>query len=243
MLSGSVSKYLWDTRVRNEDVAAILKKLISKGGSFLDAGCGENAIASFFSLGQVVGVDINVPTREQNSSMFVRGSIVALPFDDRSFEYAGSVDVLEHLPVEIREIAIGELCRVARSGIVLAFPFHGEPEILDTQYRDNLAAREKEIPDWLDEHLRQQYPDISNIQQFIEAEISRSGGSAKIDLFYSELFTITRFLRWSSTRSSAMYLASNLFFGVFRPLFFRRLNRSNSYRAVLIATFSGRVSS
>ena len=53
---------------------------------------------------------------------FVAGSVVDLPFPDRSFDVVGCFEVLEHLPGDLPRRALSELARVARQAVVLSVP-------------------------------------------------------------------------------------------------------------------------
>jgi SAM-dependent methyltransferase len=52
----------------------------------------------------------------------VHGSVTELPFGDDSFDATLCCQVLEHMPFEQSERAIGELIRVARQGAVISVP-------------------------------------------------------------------------------------------------------------------------
>src|SRR6185436_5572861 len=116
-----VNTWSWDVRCRNLDVANELNRRLGQGQTLLNVGCGENTLIRRVSATSVYGVDINFPTTRRSTSDFISGSIVELPFDDDSFSFVSSVDVLEHLPLEARIAAIRELVRIARNGIVIAF--------------------------------------------------------------------------------------------------------------------------
>lgn len=55
----------------------------------------------------------------------VLGDVRALPFADGAFDAALCCQVLEHLPFEEFENALGELGRVSRHGLVLSLPDNG----------------------------------------------------------------------------------------------------------------------
>lgn len=88
-----------------------------KGGSLLDVGCGRGEILEFArdeGFDPVVGVDV-VPLLDH----VVKGSLAGLPFDDDSFDWVTCFDVLEHvLPIDT-ELALSELKRVAKRGVLL----------------------------------------------------------------------------------------------------------------------------
>ena len=99
--------------------------------SFLDAGCGEGFVAGRVIEAlpgiELVGCDVSadaldIAARAIPQGRFVPGSVVELPFADRSFDVVGCFEVLEHLPGDLPRRALGELARVARHGVVLSVP-------------------------------------------------------------------------------------------------------------------------
>lgn len=78
----------------------------------LDAGCGEGVLVEeYASRLRIEGLD------ENYSSARVRiGSLLALPYDNATFDRAMCLDVLEHLTFDEQPNALAELSRVLRSG-------------------------------------------------------------------------------------------------------------------------------
>ena len=78
----------------------------------LDAGCGEGVLVEEFkSKLAIVGVDPNYA-----SETVTKGSLLALPYPDASFDRALCLDVLEHLSFADQGAAVAELYRVLRRG-------------------------------------------------------------------------------------------------------------------------------
>ena len=111
---------------RAEELAAKVHAFVLPGGGerALDAGTGAGALA--FALAprvrEVVGVD-RVPellarARERAAAFdnvtFVEADITKLPFEDSSFDLAGTLRTLHHVPRP--ELVIAELVRVTRPG-------------------------------------------------------------------------------------------------------------------------------
>jgi SAM-dependent methyltransferase len=98
---------------------ALLERVGGARGDLLDVGCGTGGILRSLGAGaKVVGVDSEELAlrycREQGEYRVVRGSALALPFADASFDTCVSLDVLEH--VEAEQALLGELRRVLRPG-------------------------------------------------------------------------------------------------------------------------------
>jgi ubiquinone/menaquinone biosynthesis C-methylase UbiE len=86
----------------------------------LDAGCGEGVLVEeFHERLQIEGVDANY-----SSAHVRRGSLMALPYPDRSFDRVLCLDVLEHLPYADQPRALAELRRVVRDDgeVLLSLP-------------------------------------------------------------------------------------------------------------------------
>lgn len=89
----------------------------------LDAGCGTgNNLAHLRRFGRAVGLDLSDEALRFCRSRGVaaaRGSLLALPFPDGSFDGVTSFDVLYHRWVEDDAAAVREIARVLRPGGLL----------------------------------------------------------------------------------------------------------------------------
>jgi SAM-dependent methyltransferase len=78
----------------------------------LDAGCGEGVLVDeFHDRLAIEGLDPNY-----ESPRVRRGSLVALPYGNATFDRALCLDVLEHLPYDEQPKALAELFRVLKPG-------------------------------------------------------------------------------------------------------------------------------
>ena len=97
--------------LNDKKAKASLKKL---KGKILDAGCGDGRFVTYadvgvdFSRGMLKGAK----SRHQDR-IFVQASILHLPFKDKAFSAAFTVDVLLHIPRDKRKNALEEMDRVA----------------------------------------------------------------------------------------------------------------------------------
>jgi SAM-dependent methyltransferase len=222
------------TRLRNRDVAREITRLLDPGSKVLDAGCGDFGLAPFLPTVKVVGLDV-VPAPETGENFeFVSGTILAMPFADRSFSVSASVDALEHLPKDRRAAAIDELVRVASDGVVVAFPRGKEARRIDEEYARVLTAHGRPAPGWLSEHLAAAYPEETQVIEAIERAAGAGRRSASVEVHYSEWDTGARLIRATDVWSPKLSLLVDLLMGILAPLL-PRPPRERSYRAILVA--------
>lgn len=138
-------------------LASLANEIISRAGgnkiSVLDVGGGNGHLASFIP-----------DTRYCLAEPKVNGiSGIDLPFADHSFDYVVSCHVLEHIPVEDREIFLGQLLRKSRRGIILLNPFH----VAGTYVKERLELVIKltDAP-WAKEHLECSLPELEQIEDY-----------------------------------------------------------------------------
>jgi SAM-dependent methyltransferase len=225
-------KLAWDTRCRNVDVRGLLRQF--PGASILDAGCGEYGLAAFMPRSNITGADI-LPVESVDPQLHYKyGSITNLPFENGAFDVAVSVDVLEHLPQGMRAAAVNELVRVARKAVVIAFPSGRAARRMDEMFASKLSASGQPMPDWLEEHLAQPYPDTENIIAAVEKAAAKDGRNTAISVSYSEHLSVARFLRSWASRSKYCYVAANLLSGMLSPLM-PNASAESSYRLIVVA--------
>ena len=231
-----IYKFGWDTRCRNVDVANVLRPMTGTETTILDAGCGNHGLAAFMPTAKITGVDILPPDEIAATLKYVHGSILDLPFDDLSFDIAVSVDVLEHLPADLRETAVQQLIRIARQAIVITFPAGEYARTIDSAFAAELQSRNQPLPEWLEEHLRDRYPEARDIVAAIESESSRLGRSVTVKTLHSEHSSAAKALRWSAARSKYIYIAGNVAAGITLPLM-PKATGENAYRSIVVAKF------
>jgi SAM-dependent methyltransferase len=231
----------WDTRSRNALPARLLRPLLSTGAAkpLLDVGCGSLGVAEFLSGQPVIGVDLPDSVTASTNKAVVGGSVMALPFPSGSFAVSSCIDVLEHLSVADRAQAVAEIMRVTDKAILIACPHGQQARDCDDEYRRAAAVRGRSLPDWVEEHLRQDYPEEAAIIELIHDAAASSGRKADVASRYCESLSVSRLIRSAASRSNLMYVAANLFFGIILPLL-PSLGPHDSYRMVLLVNLSNK---
>jgi SAM-dependent methyltransferase len=136
----------WWYRGRRRILAAVLDGLALPGDArILDAGCGSGRnMVDLARRGSVCGVELASASLDAAAARQVGevrpGSLEEpLPFDDRAFDLAVALDVLEHVGDDA--FALRELARVVRPGgrLVLTVPQYawlwGEHDVLSHHHR------------------------------------------------------------------------------------------------------------
>ena len=138
--------------VRYYPIYRQLKDILPVGGTVLDVGSKGRGIGLFHHA-EFIGVDLSFPRTKEKYLIPIQGSVLNLPFCSRSFDVVVCSDVFEHLHEEDRTVALRELLRVARKGLVIGFPTGDAARTSDRFIAEMMRRRGRDLPHWLEEHL------------------------------------------------------------------------------------------
>lgn len=119
----------------------------------LDVGGGEGWLAAF-----IPDMDYCLVEPDTNG---ISGT--DLPFADKSFDYVVSCHVLEHIPVESREIYLDQLVAKARKGVILLNPFYEEGSLVEDRLKLFIDVTNAQ---WAHEHLECGLPRVSDVEEY-----------------------------------------------------------------------------
>jgi ubiquinone/menaquinone biosynthesis C-methylase UbiE len=232
-------RYGWDTRSRHQAAAAVLREAtaehhVGDGPVLLDVGCGRAGIAAFLPPVEVMGTDREPPAETLPNRPFTRASIDELPFADSSFPYVSCIDVLQELPLDVRERGVAEMVRVAREGLVIVAPQGQVADRADADFERALRARGAPVPPWVRASRANPYPTVAGVV----GAIRRAEPCAAISATYAEPVRLSRLLRAVAVRSSAGYAVANLMFGLLSPLI-PTPHGTRAYRMFVVARLGG----
>ncbi len=203
-----------------------------------EIGSGAAGITEFLAH-PVTGVDSAFERTDDKANPWlerVEGTATALPFADRSYDVVLSLEMMEHLPDEVRAAALREMLRVTRPGgrLIVTFPAGATAARLDGWLNAAYRRRHGRDHPWAVEHLQNGLPDADEI-----GRLAASVGPRSVRLrrhawapawrLQQLLFSVEWGYPW--TRAAGIHTTPTARL-LFRTM--RHLNRGDCYRAVLL---------
>lgn len=119
----------WQKKWKHQ-IANIIKDVTGKYDfdDVLDVGCGSSPNINYIKAHNVVGIDINKEAiawmHGYSTAKFRVGSLLQIPFSDKSFDCLTCIEIIEHLYSNQIDTALSELSRVVKDDgiVILATP-------------------------------------------------------------------------------------------------------------------------
>ena len=132
----------------------------------LELGSNEHKdLEAFLPNDEILYTDLVLTEKMKSDPAFMQADGSDLPFEDGSFDFVVSLDVLEHVPEERRKLFFSEASRVAGKAAILSFPYQA-PYIQDAENRVNSFYKAVTGDDfiWLKEHRENGLPDLNRVE-------------------------------------------------------------------------------
>lgn len=220
--------YSWriDVWLRYSRIAKELNNLAGEKITILDIGAGGRGISEFIDTDRfkIYVLDINPKAfGDMNSELVpIIGDGSRLPFLDKTFDAAISVDSLEHVPDALKKNYICELFRVARKKVIMHFPVAGgEYDGLNYDVKFNDAYKHyfrNDEPNTY-EHIKAGLPRLTDLKEFFsDSEIK---GTQNCSVWYRYMIL-----------ERLPYV--NLVSGLYYKLFLERDNQKSPFHSCMI---------
>ncbi len=159
-----------DVVVRYSPIVRSIKKEHLKTKIVLEVGGGGEGIGYYLPDYQIVDCDINFSKTVLPNVKQVKYNGGKLPFPESSYDILVSVDVIEHIPSNIkRRKIINEMLRVARKKVIIAVPVGKNSLEAVKVFRKLYQEKHKGCNHkFAEEHIRYGHPSKKMIIQTIE---------------------------------------------------------------------------
>lgn len=146
----------------------MLQAGIDETGTILDIGCGpEMLFRDFLPDSKMSFVDPLIP---EGTLGTITGNIFSSTLEDKKFDAVCSVDVLEHVPPEVRERFIQKMSSLATDYVVLGFPTSDSSDAaeVDSAIEGLYKTIHEKDYSWLEEHFRYGLPSLKETVEQLE---------------------------------------------------------------------------
>lgn len=148
-------------------------------GCVTEVGSGSSGAAPYLGK-KMVGVDTAFLGEEDELLQQVNASALHIPYPDESRPAVISVDMLEHIPPNLRDQAIGEIVRVASQLAIIVFPEGPRAERQDGSLELLYRRHHSEGFHFLDEHLEYGLPRLEELERSLRSAFDVHGRDATI---------------------------------------------------------------
>lgn len=142
-----------------------------RGETLLEVGSGSEGIARFTSERWRLTfcdqdfTDYGAVEVPDDGLRRIEGDVTALPFADGEFDVVVALDLLEHLPADLRPKALAELARVTRSRLIAGCPCGEAALRADRALARYYGLQPRRMPPWLVEHLDNGFPEPDDLNR------------------------------------------------------------------------------
>ncbi len=236
-----LKKHFWgqhpESALRYAPVISEIEKIKIPNAKILEIGSGSLGITPYLKQNiDAVDVDFSGPPSPYIKK--IKGKAWSLPFAKNSYDITISVDVLEHIPPQLREKSIFEMIRVTNNLAVIVVPTSQESESQDKDLQAHWNKTFKIKNQFLDEHVKYGLPQSENILVYIDRSKRLLGKDLKVRSYPNLNLAIRNILMrtWISNNRYLYYLYLKGFLPLVPLLKFA--NFGKTYRRVFVIEFA-----
>lgn len=226
-----------EAALRYAPVVREIKRLKLIDAKILEVGSGSLGIVPYLKR-EIDGLDVDFTGPKTPLLKRIRGKADNLPFRKNSYDVAISVDVLEHIPPQLREQAIYELIKVAAKLVVIVIPQGDEAEKQDKSLHETWNKTFQDKNQFLEEHVKYGLPKTEQVLVYIDKSLRQLNKKAKTTS-YPNLNINVRYIlmrTWIS-KSKFMYYLYLKGYLLLLPVL-KYMNFGTTYRRVFVVEVS-----
>jgi len=234
------NKFYWrqhpEAALRYLPVVSQIKKAKLEDSKILEIGSGSLGIAPYFKR-KIDALDVDFTGPQTDLLNQLKGNAWDLPFRKNAYDVSISVDVLEHIPPNLREKAIYEMIRVTKQLAIIVAPSGEDAQKQDKKLQQKWNQIFKEKNQFLEEHVKYGLPTSEEILVCIDKALRKLGKTAKTKSFANLNLTVRNFLMntWITKNKLKYYLYLKGYLLLIPIL--RFCNFRKTYRRVFVIEF------
>lgn len=234
------NKYYWrqhpEAALRYFPVVSTIKNLKYVNSKILEIGSGSLGIVPYLKM-PIDGIDINFSGPQTKLLNKISGTAWDLPFRKNSYDITISVDVVEHLPKNLREKSLMEVLRVAKKLSIIVIPVGKLSEKQDQSLHKHWRSKFKKDNQFLKEHTENGLPTTDEILVAIDRSLRKLNKKGKVTSRpLLNLFVRDILMRTWITKNKMIYYLYLKGYLLLIPLL-KHLNFGNCYRRMFVIEF------
>lgn len=226
-----------EAALRYLPVVAEIKKAKLENSKILEIGSGSLGITPYLDR-KIEGVDIDFSGPQSEKLTKTKGSATNLLFRKNSQDVTISVDVLEHIPSALREIAVFDMLKITKKLAIIVVPIGEDSEKQDKELQNHWKKIFTEKNQFLEEHVQNGLPKTDEILVYIDRSLRRLEKKAKTISYPNLNLKIRKLLMLSwITKNKFLYYFYLKGLLLLVPIL-RFANFGKTYRRVFVIEFT-----
>jgi hypothetical protein len=146
-----------------------------------EVGSGSVGIAPYLRR-PFTGLDTDLGRSTHPLMTPISASVLDTGFASASRPCVVSTDMLEHVPVDLRQRAVDELVRITEQLLILAVPSGAEAEAHDQEMAERFRDRRGAEHRFLLEHVEHGLPTHAQLREYVEQALAHCGRSGTVTM-------------------------------------------------------------
>jgi len=220
-----------DTALRYLPISDLILEREIRNPSILEVGSGVKGITPYLK-DHITGADVSFDGEIPASMTAVEITGTSLPFEDNTFDYVISVDMLEHVPSSERSKIIEEILRVARAKVFLAVPCGRLSQEHDRELDDFYQSIKGSRYHFFKDHVENGLAEKQEIEMILKGTAQAMGLSVQLTIQKNVNLLVRSFFMklWIRSKTGKTYNWISPFICILR----RFINFGDCYRCIYV---------
>ncbi len=234
------NKFYWrqhpEAALRYLPVVSQIRKSKLQDSKILEIGSGSLGISPYLKK-KIDAIDVDFSGPQTDLITKVKGEAWNLPFRKNAYDVSISVDVLEHIPPNLREQTIYEMLRVTKQLAIVVVPSGDDSEKQDKKLQAKWNHIFKEKNQFLEEHVKNGLPTSEEILVYVDKSLRKLKKTARTKSYANLNLTVRSILMntWITKNKFKYYLYLKGYLLLIPILKF--CNFGKTYRRVFVIEF------